>query len=168
MIALVHTTEREVMSQAHNHWAAAHRHWPRWFRMLRLQWYRWRTVIHSNAHVWFAYRVMVAVVGGAIVVAGLALVPLPGPGWLIVFIGLAILATEFHWANRLLRRGGVLLRIWRDWLMRQHMAVRILLGAATCLFVCAIVYGILLLTGLPSWTPTWAAPPWLGIPVNVA
>jgi uncharacterized protein (TIGR02611 family) len=30
------------------------------------------------------------------------LVPLPGPGWLIVFAGLAILATEYVWAQRLL------------------------------------------------------------------
>ena len=37
-----------------------------------------------------------------IVVGGLALVPLPGPGWVIVFIGLAIWASEFEWAQRLL------------------------------------------------------------------
>lgn len=156
------------MSQAHNHWAASHRNWPRWFRLVRLRWYRWRTLIHANRHVWIAYRLIVAIVGGAVIVAGLLLVPLPGPGWLIVFIGLAVLATEFHWANRLLRRGGVLLRRWRDWLMRRHMGIRVLLAAATCLFVCAIVYVILLLTGLPSWTPAWAAPPWLGIQINVA
>ncbi len=32
---------------------------------------------------------------------GVRLVPLPGPGWLIVFLGLAILGTEFAWARRL-------------------------------------------------------------------
>ena len=34
--------------------------------------------------------------------SGSILVPLPGPGWLIVFAGLAILATEYVWAQRLL------------------------------------------------------------------
>lgn len=48
-----------------------------------------------------AYRVAVAIVGAVVIVVGLILVPLPGPGWLIVFIGLAVLSTEFHWARRL-------------------------------------------------------------------
>jgi len=46
------------------------------------------------------YRVVVAVLGGTLAVIGLLLVPLPGPGWLVVFLGLAILGTEFHWAKR--------------------------------------------------------------------
>ena len=46
------------------------------------------------------YRIAVGVVGSALSVIGLLLVPLPGPGWLVVFLGLAILGTEFHWAKR--------------------------------------------------------------------
>ena len=37
-----------------------------------------------------------------VVAVGIALIPLPGPGWLIVIAGLAIWAVEFHWARRLL------------------------------------------------------------------
>jgi len=48
-------------------------------------------------------RTAVAVAGFVVLVVGLILIPLPGPGWLIVFAGLAILATEFAWAERLLR-----------------------------------------------------------------
>jgi len=48
------------------------------------------------------YRIVVGLLGGAIVVLGIILIPLPGPGWLIVFAGLALLATEFVWAERLL------------------------------------------------------------------
>lgn len=48
-------------------------------------------------------RMAVSVAGFTVVIAGLVLVPLPGPGWLIVFAGLAILATEYVWAQRLLR-----------------------------------------------------------------
>lgn len=36
-------------------------------------------------------------------VVGLLLVPLPGPGWAIVFAGVALLGTEFAWAERLLQ-----------------------------------------------------------------
>lgn len=46
-----------------------------------------------------AKRIVVAVVGGALVILGVALLALPGPGLLVVFAGLAVLATEFAWAN---------------------------------------------------------------------
>jgi uncharacterized protein (TIGR02611 family) len=39
-----------------------------------------------------------------VVLAGLALVPLPGPGWAVVFIGLGMLALEFEWAERLMEK----------------------------------------------------------------
>ena len=66
------------------------------------------------------YLVVVGVLGGAIAVVGLLLVPLPGPGWLIVFLGLAILGTEFAWAKRL---GAFtkrqLARFWAWWRVRR-------------------------------------------------
>ena len=42
----------------------------------------------------------VGVVGGVVLLAGLVLIPLPGPGLLVVPVGLAILALEFAWARR--------------------------------------------------------------------
>jgi uncharacterized protein (TIGR02611 family) len=50
------------------------------------------------------YRVSWAVVGFTVVALGLALIPLPGPGWLIVGLGLAMLALEFDRAERLLAK----------------------------------------------------------------
>jgi uncharacterized protein (TIGR02611 family) len=47
-------------------------------------------------------RAGVTVVGFALILAGIVLIPLPGPGWLIVFAGLAVLATEYAWAERAL------------------------------------------------------------------
>ncbi|AMM20699.1 hypothetical protein AX769_11800 [Frondihabitans sp. PAMC 28766] len=47
-----------------------------------------------------AYKIVLGVVGIAVVIAGIILIPLPGPGWLVVFIGLAILGTEFPAAHR--------------------------------------------------------------------
>jgi uncharacterized protein (TIGR02611 family) len=47
--------------------------------------------------------VLVAVVGSAITLVGVALLALPGPGFLLVAAGLAILATQFAWARKPLR-----------------------------------------------------------------
>ena len=45
------------------------------------------------------------VVGGfGLLVAGIAMLALPGPGWIAIFAGLTLLATEFDWAQRLLDR----------------------------------------------------------------
>lgn len=49
-------------------------------------------------------KVGVAVVGGVVVVIGIILIPLPGPGSLVILGGLAILATEFDAAQRLVDR----------------------------------------------------------------
>jgi uncharacterized protein (TIGR02611 family) len=51
-----------------------------------------------------AYRIGVGIVGGLVMIAGLAMLLLPGPGWAAIFVGLAILSTEFDWAHRLTHR----------------------------------------------------------------
>lgn len=51
-----------------------------------------------------AKRVVVIVVGFTVLVLGIALIVLPGPATLVIPLGLAILATEFVWARRLLVR----------------------------------------------------------------
>ena len=49
-------------------------------------------------------RVVVAIFGFLVVLAGVAMLVLPGPGLLVIAIGLGILALEFVWAERLLER----------------------------------------------------------------
>ena len=44
--------------------------------------------------------VLVAVLGGLLTLAGIALLVLPGPGFVLVAAGLAVLATEFEWARK--------------------------------------------------------------------
>ena len=112
-----------------------------------------RARLKSNPALALAYRIVVAAVGAAIVLLGLALVPLPGPGWLIVFLGLGILATEFAWAERLLHFGRRTLRSWLRWLGRQRLAVRALVSLVTLAFVAGIVGLTLQLSvGLPFVT----------------
>ena len=48
-------------------------------------------------------RLIVLIVGVAVVLAGVLMLVLPGPGILVILLGLAILSTEFAWAERLLR-----------------------------------------------------------------
>jgi uncharacterized protein (TIGR02611 family) len=50
------------------------------------------------------YRVAFIVVAFAILIGGVALIPLPGPGWAIVFLGLGMLALEFKWAENLMEK----------------------------------------------------------------
>jgi uncharacterized protein (TIGR02611 family) len=51
-----------------------------------------------------ARRLIVTVVGFTVLLIGFTLLFLPGPAFLVIPLGLAILATEFVWARRLLRR----------------------------------------------------------------
>lgn len=46
-----------------------------------------------------------AVTGTTVLAVGVALIVLPGPAFIVIPAGLAILATEFLWARRLLRYG---------------------------------------------------------------
>lgn len=50
------------------------------------------------------WRAGVFVIGWLLVIGGVILLPLPGPGWLVIFLGLGVLATEFAWAHHLLQR----------------------------------------------------------------
>jgi glucose dehydrogenase len=52
-----------------------------------------------------AKRLMVAVAGFTILAAGVALIVLPGPAFVVIPIGLALLASEFIWAKRLIAAG---------------------------------------------------------------
>ena len=49
-----------------------------------------------------AKRIAIFVAGSAVVLAGVAMLVLPGPGIVVIIAGLAILATEFVWAERAL------------------------------------------------------------------
>lgn len=49
-------------------------------------------------------RIAISVIGAAFVLAGLAMLVLPGPGILVVAVGFAILGTEYAWAAAALER----------------------------------------------------------------
>ncbi len=51
----------------------------------------------------YAKRIITVIIGMTVLLFGLALLVLPGPAFIVIPIGLAILATEFAWARRSLR-----------------------------------------------------------------
>ncbi|GAA3862676.1 TIGR02611 family protein [Saccharothrix violaceirubra] len=102
------------------------------------------------------YRIGVGVIGGLVLVAGVLMIPYPGPGWLVVFAGLAILATEFAWAGRVLKFAKRYYDAWVEWLKRQSLLVKGLVIAGTC----AIVLVTCWLLGAFSLVGSWVGLDW--------
>lgn len=94
-------------------------------------------------------RMAIGIAGSIVLVIGIIAIPYPGPGWLIVFTGLAILATEFAWAQRVLDFAKSRYDSWTDWLKRQPLAVRVVVLALTGLVVLVTLW-ILNVFGLIS------------------
>ena len=85
-------------------------------------------------------KVLVAIVGGIVVLVGLVMIPYPGPGWLIVFGGLAILATEFEFASRLLHYAKGKYDAWVEWIKRQNAFIQIGVLAFTGMVILITVW----------------------------
>jgi uncharacterized protein (TIGR02611 family) len=113
----------------------------------------------------FTYRIVVGVVGIVVLGVGIVAIPYPGPGWAIVFVGLAILATEFDWARHALKYTRERYDRAMDWFKRQGLWVQAL-GA---LFTFAVVWVTLWLFGALDWSANlvgieW---PWLKSPIGL-
>lgn len=85
-------------------------------------------------------KVLIGIIGGIVVLAGLVMIPYPGPGWLVVFAGLAILATEFVFASKVLTFARSKYDAWVAWLSRQHALLRLLVLSCTALVIIVTVW----------------------------
>lgn len=100
-----------------------------------------------------AYRVAFGIVGVVVLLIGLLTIPLPGPGWATVFVGLGMLALEFAWAERLalVVLAGLQL-FWTRWLAaptwQRGLALLVLAGV----LVLAVMLSATLL-GAPDFVP---------------
>src|SRR5579872_6860319 len=81
------------------------------------QWLFWAVVgVMAAIAVWFvvgarsARRVVIMIIGSLVLLVGIAMIFLPGPAVVVIPAGLAILATEFAWAQSLLERGRASVR----------------------------------------------------------
>ena len=111
------------------------------------RWARWRDRLRERRTADFVYRVVVAVVGVAVLVVGILAIPYPGPGWAIVFLALGILATEFRWAQRLLKYA----KERYDKVMAWFRARGLWVQAAGVVFTTAVVVATLWLLGAVGW-----------------
>lgn len=58
-------------------------------------------------------KVIIGAIGGLVLLAGFAMIFLPGPAFIVIPLGLAVLATEFGWARDYLHKA-------RDWFERKR------------------------------------------------
>jgi uncharacterized protein (TIGR02611 family) len=85
-------------------------------------------------------KILVGLLGFTVLLIGLVLIPYPGPGWLIVFAGLAILATEFEFASRILDTLRTKYDQWTEWLKQQPWWIKLPVIALTGLVVVLTVW----------------------------
>jgi uncharacterized protein (TIGR02611 family) len=114
---------------------------------LKRRWARWRDGLRDRPKADFTYRVVVGVIGVVVLGLGILAIPYPGPGWAVVFVGLAILATEFEWAHRLLKYT----RERYDRVMKWFKAQGLWVQALGFLLTAAVVVGTLWLMGALSF-----------------
>ncbi len=84
-------------------------------------------------------RVAVAVVGGALTLAGVALLVLPGPGFVLVAAGLAILATKFAWAARPLAYAKDKAQVGMDEVAQSKRRMALAVVGAVALLVAGVL-----------------------------
>ena len=91
-------------------------------------------------------KIVIGILGGIVVAAGIVMIPFPGPGWAVVILGLAIWAVEFAWARNLLEFTKRHVQSWTHWIARQSLPMRAVIGVVGFAFVCAIVWTSVKLT----------------------
>lgn len=111
------------------------------------------------------YRVSIGMLGTVVVVVGIIAIPYPGPGWAIFFLGLALLATEFTWAQRSLKFTKGRYDAVMGWVGRQHLVVQSL----GVVFTAVVVVATLWVVGAVGWGALllgidW---PWLKSPIGI-
>jgi hypothetical protein len=110
----------------------------------------WRRKIRSNPHQLRVYRAVIAAIGLLLVLLGLATGWLPGPGGIpLILLGLAVWASEFRWAHRLMLRLKHGLHVFRGWSRPKQ-----LLAWGIFLSVCVLAgWAYLAALGPPAWIP---------------
>lgn len=94
-----------------------------------------------------ARKFAITIGGGTLLVLGIIAIPYPGPGWLMVFAALGILAQEYTWAKRLLGFAKRRYDDWNVWVAKQNIFVKSLTFILTA-FVVVITLWLLNAYGL--------------------
>ena len=118
-----------------------------------------------------ARRHLIGAAGFLIVLVGLAAIPLPGPGWMLLYAGVKVLATQYDWAERWL--DPVELRALKGAAEAVETPLRVVLSS---IFIAGIgAFGVLWIVGpaAPGWWPLadkwWlAGRDWTGVTLLVS
>lgn len=121
---------------------------------------RFREYIRRNRLLNTTWRIGVFTVGLTVLVGGLIMMVAPGPGILGIIVGLAILATEFAWAQRALHHAKQAAEKAKEKALdpktkRRNLILGtvggVLIGAAVIAFL--VVYSFKLPWNIQDWTP---------------
>lgn len=85
-------------------------------------------------------KFLAGLVGGFMLLAGIIMVPYPGPGWVVVFIGLTILAREFQWARDIYQRLRDFYDAWRRWMAIQKPWVQAIFWLLTAVITVMTIW----------------------------
>ena len=110
---------------------------------------RFRDRVRRNPLLNTAWRAGVFAVGATVLIGGLVMMITPGPGLLGIVIGLAILATEFAWAQRALHRAKTAADRAKEKALDPRKRRRnTILGGIAAVLLAAAVTGYLAVYGL--------------------
>lgn len=119
------------------------------------RWMRLHARLHSNPVTGLITKVVVSLIGLVVILAGVVMMVAPGPGVVAIILGLAILSTEWTWADRLVRY------LRRKTAEATHAArtmdpavrrQRVLLGVGAIVLVVAAIWGYVAWQDWPGWT----------------
>lgn len=121
-----------------------HEHW--WTRVDRY--------LHRNRAIALATKIVVTTIGTLVLTAGLIMMVTPGPGLVGIVAGLAILATEWEWAERWVQGARRKLHEAKEAAEAMDPAVRrrrIIVTSLVTVAVVTVVVTYLVLEGWPGW-----------------
>lgn len=102
--------------------------------------------LKTRRHGWLV-RPAVLVVGAFVVVTGIIMIPLPGQGWLTLFLGIALLSLEAQWARRVLSWGVGAYDGISGWYRQLPLPGRVMVMTA----LCAVITATFLFAAWASW-----------------
>jgi uncharacterized protein (TIGR02611 family) len=120
---------------------------------------RWHRRLHANPAIALVTKIIVSIVGFAVLLVGVITIVTPGPAIVLIPLGLAILSSEYHWARR-----------WLDMAKKQALKARAKAAAQdpkvrrrrrllTALGFVVLVGGIATYVGIYDW-PAWVVARW--------
>jgi uncharacterized protein (TIGR02611 family) len=115
--------------------------------------------LHANAALSLTTKIAVGIVGATITLVGVVMLVTPGPAFVLIPLGLAVLATEFEWARRWLEQAKEKARAAQERANAVDPKVRRRRLLLAALAVAVVVGAVALLVAAVGW-PSYAVTGW--------